>query len=440
MIAKHLLRSIAKDKRKNLHLIFIGTKPDIIKQAPLYHALKRKGELVLICHTGQHYDYRNSKAVLAELDMRVDVNYQIKGTLTEKLGLIIEKTSKLLDELNLPGKRIIPYAHGDTLTALGVSLGAALSKIAPVHIEAGLRTYNLKPDIYNKQLDLLQIDKFKYSAYLQDLKNVNNYVFSPKEPFPEQIDTRIIDQIAGYCFAPNQICYQNLVRERNSAQNIYVVGNTINDAVNNALKVPFKNRELSRINLSNFIFFAVHRRENCQNLERLKIILGTISDLLRQGYNIIVILHPMFLHSVKTNIKKTYFKEIAKKYPRQLMLLKPISNHSDAIKVIQQVRLIVTDSGGIQEEVSILGKSCVILRFGSDRIEGVLSSANILAPPINQKFVTTIIQKTLDTPLSARAQLYGQNVSNQIVQDILSAIKKTSRLPKVEKDGASQND
>ena len=101
---KKLFSQIQKSNQKKVHVVFIGTKPDIIKQAPIYKELKRRGELVLLCHTGQHYDFRNSKAILDELEMKVDLNFKVKGTLTEKIGQIINQTSLLISYLRKSGK------------------------------------------------------------------------------------------------------------------------------------------------------------------------------------------------------------------------------------------------------------------------------------------------------------------------------------------------
>ena len=226
-----LLRQIKKEEHQIVHLVFIGTKPDIIKQAPIYHSLKRRGELVLLCHTGQHFDYNNSKAILTELKLKPDIRFRISGSISEKLSQIIDETSRLIKSLRQIDKITIPYVHGDTLTACGVSLGCIFEKVAPVHIEAGLRTMTPLPKIYKKHIANLAKGHFDYDEYLKDIRNIHNYEFGSFEPFPEQIDTRMVDTISAIRFAPNTINYNNLISERNLTSGITTVGNTISDMV-----------------------------------------------------------------------------------------------------------------------------------------------------------------------------------------------------------------
>lgn len=103
-----LLRYLKTDPRQIVHLIFIGTKPDIIKQAPIYHTLKDENESVIMCHTGQHRDFNNSKAILKELDMRVDINFKIHGTIANKISQIIHQTSNLISDIEAYDKKSYP--------------------------------------------------------------------------------------------------------------------------------------------------------------------------------------------------------------------------------------------------------------------------------------------------------------------------------------------
>ena len=97
-----LAKILKDDSHKIIHLLFIGTKPDIIKMAPIYQELHKRSELVVVCHTGQHYDFSNSKAILKELHMAVDVNLKIHGAIDDKLSQIIRQTGSLIRELKKP--------------------------------------------------------------------------------------------------------------------------------------------------------------------------------------------------------------------------------------------------------------------------------------------------------------------------------------------------
>ena len=412
-----------------MHIVFIGTKPDIIKQAPIYKELKRRGELVLLCHTGQHYDFRNSKAILDELEMKVDLNFKVKGTLAEKIGQIINQTSLLISGLRKSGKIIIPYVHGDTLTACGVAMGAILERVAPVHVEAELRTMTPKEKIYKKHLASYCAGKFNYETYRKDLRKLENFEIGSFEPFPEQIDTRIIDEVAAIRLAPNKLNSQLLEKERGVASGIAVVGNTISDAVQTALNKPFCDPRIAKMEFEGRIFFTIHRRETCEDAKRFKIILEVLERILKQR-KVLLIAHPMFLNGTRLHEKD--FVRIRREYHENLRILKPIPYHTDTIKVISRCEAVVTDSGGVQEEANILGKTCITLRYGTDRVESVVSGNNILAPLVDSGFIFDIVNGALTVVEKNDQALYGKDVAKQIVDYVLSHIDNETGLFRTE--------
>ena len=427
-----LSRRLKADSHRIVHLVFIGTKPDIIKQAPVYHALKDKNELVIVCHTGQHYDFNNSKAILEELNIRVDTNFKIHGTITNKISQIIRQTGKLISDIESYGKKVIPYVHGDTLTAHGAALGAILVRVAPVHIESGLRTMTPKPILYEQHIANFAKGCFKFGKYLEDIKNINNYEHGSFEPFPEQIDTRVIDEIAAIKFVPTKINFDNVASERGLADGISIVGNTISDAVKSSLAAPYKNQNfISLSGRKNFVFFTVHRRETCEDLRRFNIIIDLIEQLAKNQINTMVVMHPVFLHGVELTSRQR-FKKIITDYPDVISAIDPIPYHSDTIKIIKQSRLVITDSGGIQEETNILEKYCVTLRYGTDRIESVISGSNILAPLVSSDFIFEIIKNVLELPKNSVRPLYGENVAEKIVDYTLKHIDDDTGLFRTE--------
>jgi len=142
---------IQNNPSKYAHIIMVATKPDIIKQAPLYLELKKRGELVIIIHTGQHYDYNLSQGVLEEFGMEVDINLNIFGKFHEKYSLIIHRLGNIFLDLNNEYKKIpIPYVHGDTLTATTSDKAAFLNKFSVVHVEAGIRTFTPSKEFYEQ--------------------------------------------------------------------------------------------------------------------------------------------------------------------------------------------------------------------------------------------------------------------------------------------------
>lgn len=386
--------------------------------APIYHELQKRSELVIVCHSGQHYDFSNSKGILAELKITVDINFKVRGTLNEKLGQIIQQTDLLISRLKETRKVIVPYVHGDTLTACGAALGSILQKIAPVHVEAGLRTMTPKSSVYQKHISAINNNKFNISDYLKDLKNIKNYEHGSFEPFPEQIDTRMIDVISAIRLAPNEINYQNIISERGFTSGTTTIGNTISDAVHSALEKPFYDKEISKLHLSDYIFFTIHRRETCEDPKRFKIVLKTLERILHNGHKVLLIMHPMFNCGIRM-CNEIKFKKIEEKYKNTLMVLRPIAHHSDTVKIINNSKLVVTDSGGLQEETNILHKQCVTLRYGTDRVESVIYGNNVLIPLINDVFVTTIINEIANIDADVTKPLYGDNVSRKIVDYVL---------------------
>ena len=141
---------IKNSKQKIAHVIIIATKPDIVKQAPVYQELTRRGELVVVCHSDQHYDYRYSGGVEKEFGVKVDFHLSIKGDMNAKYAQMIERFGEVIDFLIENGKTPIPYIHGDTSTAMAIGLSSILKRVACVHNEAGIRTLTPKAEIYKK--------------------------------------------------------------------------------------------------------------------------------------------------------------------------------------------------------------------------------------------------------------------------------------------------
>ena len=321
--------------------------------------------------------------------------------------------------------------HGDTLTACGAALGSIFQKIAPVHVEAGLRTMTPNPGIYKKHIYTFKNGTFNFPDYLKDLRIVENYESGSFEPFPEQIDTRMIDVVSAIRLAPNERNCENLISERNLTSGTIVVGNTITDAVDDALKKPFYDKKLSKLDLQDFIFFTIHRRETCEDAKRFGIILEILKRLLSASNKVLLIMHPMFKHGINLYGKER-FKNLEIKYKSNLIVLTPIPYHSDTIKVVNRSKLVITDSGGLQEETNILNKQCITMRYGTDRIESVIYGTNILIPLVSDDFAMEVINNILKNKPRSIKPLYGKHVSKKIVDYILKHFNDETGLFKTE--------
>ena len=198
----------------------------------MYQELKKRGELVVLVHTGQHYDYNLSAGVLEEFGMEVDINLNIFWRIHKKYSLIIERLWEILVALHEIYKKIpVPYVHGDTLTATTADKAAFLNKFAVVHVEAGIRTFTPNKDFYHNLF--MEFDKwnFDWKDYYKQLQNFDIYERGSIEPYPEQFDTRAIEWSTWLFAAPVDLYKKTLKDEGFPKEHIKVVGNTVADAI-----------------------------------------------------------------------------------------------------------------------------------------------------------------------------------------------------------------
>ena len=147
-----LLEKVLSCPGRTVHVVAIATKPDIIKQAPVYSELKRRNQNVVLVHTGQHYDFALSGGLEDEFGLLPDINLNIRGSAYQQVAQIVARLGEVICVLKEAGKRVIAYVHGDTTTAMAVSNAAFLNQAGSVHVEAGLRTLTPKKSIYEEAL------------------------------------------------------------------------------------------------------------------------------------------------------------------------------------------------------------------------------------------------------------------------------------------------
>lgn len=423
------------EKIKNahfVHIVTIGTKPDIIKQAPIYHELIKQGQTVLICHTDQHYDYNYSGGVEEEFGLHVDIRLGVKGDWPQKTVQMIERFSEILKVLTEHGKVPIPYVHGDTSTASAISFAAMLFKISCVHVEAGIRTLTPKKEIYHKYFNAILDDQFDWDEYYNDTKNIDNYSLGSIEPFPEQMNTRMTEPTSGYCAAPVELNYHQLLAEGVEPSKVEIVGNTIADATLHAIKDSETSDVFERypkLKDGKFIMMSIHRRENIYDINRFTAIIEAVEELVRNGYKVLF----LSLLSTEDAIDKFGFREdierMIREYPDHFLYSKAWAFHRDIIAAMRRAGAVVSDSGGFQEEANIVGVPSVTIRYGSDRSESFFSGANVPAPPMNKEFIYQVIKGAFDNPkMKNIPQLYGENVAEKIVTGVVSRLHKETGL------------
>jgi len=323
--------------------IVLGTRPEIIKMSPVIRECEKKGLDYFILHTGQHYSYEMDRIFFEELELpqpkyNLDVG---SGTHAEQTGRIMIGVEKVL----IKEKPDVVLVQGDTNTVLAGALAATKLHIKVGHVEAGLRSHDRR--------------------------------------MPEEINRVLTDHISDYLFAPTEKAKQNLLREGIDENKIFVTGNTIVDAVYQNLEIAKRKvNVLEDLGLKPKEYFLVtaHRQENVDVKERLKGILKGLK-LIYEEFSMPVVF-PI--------------------HPRTQKRIKEFGLSLDGIKVINPLgfleflqleanaKLVLTDSGGVQEETCILGVPCVTLRDNTERPETLEVGSNILAGTKPEKILESV--------------------------------------------------
>lgn len=423
---------IKKSEKKHIHIIMIATKPDIIKQAPLYLEFKKRGELTALIHTWQHYDYNLSKWVLEEFWMEVDINLNISWTIHGKYAMIIERLWDILLEIKELWKIPIPYVHWDTLTATTADKAAFLNKCSVVHVEAWIRTFTPNKDFFHDLFKKYKKWKFNWKKYYKSLKDFSIYERWSIEPYPEQFDTRAIEGSTWLFMVPVSLYKKTLKDEGFLAENIKVVWNTVVDAIKISKEKISQSKAFEiypNMKDKDFIFITIHRRENCEKKERFLVIFNAIKKLVEAWVYVCF----LELNASKTAIENFWLKDelenLIKNYKENFAYGPALAHHNEVIDMISKAWAVVTDSWSMQEEANIVGVPCVTVRFWSDRSETILQWANIIAPPINSNLIKDIVLWAISNKeMKKEKHLYWKNVSKKIVDEVLKKLRKEKTL------------
>ena len=431
-IRQNFWKEIERSKKQYAHIVMIATKPDIIKQAPLSQELQKRGELLILVHTGQHYDYNLSEGVLGEFGMRVDVKLGISGKLHEKFSQVIERLGNFLDKLaNEYGKIPVPYVHGDTMTATTADKAAFLNKFAVVHVEAGIRTFTPNEHFFNRVFTEFQHGKFDWEQYYSFLQDQRIYELGSIEPYPEQFDTRGIEASTGFFALPHEIYKRTLMNEGFLEDRMAVVGNTVADAVKiSSAKIPESNAFAMYPNMKykKLIFVTVHRRENCETEERFKAIYFAIKKLVQDGFPVCFLGLNASESAIDRYGLRSDIEQLVEDYRDNFAYGPALAHHHEVMDMLSKAGCVMTDSGSMQEEANIIGTPCVTLRFGSDRTETILAGANVIAPPVNSRLIVEIVKGAYDNNNMRKPNIYGENVSEKIVDGVLRILEKNGKL------------
>lgn len=341
-------------------LYAIGTRPELIKLAPVIRAARALDPVArqVIVFTGQHRELLSAHA--RQLAISPDHELHVMAH-EQSLNALV---GKLLVELDIILTQETPrwvVVQGDTSTALAAALAASHCQLPVAHVEAGLRTSN------------------------------------PNVPFPEERNRRLISALATLHFAPTPLAMHNLLNEGVSASQIEVTGNTGVDALFEA-RARHAPLPASLVGRARLIFLSLHRREH---LDQLSGLLGALRGVLEHHPEVTLVwpLHP-----------RAALREAAHSVLEQLVnvqLLEPL-DHATCVTLLSQAELVVTDSGGVQEEAVTLGTPLLVLRAESDRPEGITEGRAALAPLSLEGFAAAL-QALLAAPLPRwpPSPLYG---------------------------------
>lgn len=328
-------------------MIVAGTRPEIIKLVPIMQQLDVFGVEYTLVWSGQHYDYEMSNVFFEQFGVRkADVNLDVRN------GTHAEQTAKImfgLENLVSVQKPTIIVSQGDTNTVLAAALTSAKSSIPFAHVEAGLRSWNMV--------------------------------------MPEEINRRVADAIASLHFAPTELAALNLAFEGIPAGNIHVTGNTVVDVIfqyeKQAQEAVQDLLERNDLEVKNYALLTLHRAENVDNHGRLENILKAISEIAKE----IPLVFP--IHPRTRNRIAQYGLS---KYLEHVKVLRPL-NYFEFLGLLKNARVVLTDSGGVQEEAFTLKVPTVTLRYNTERPETTMYDINVLAGADTKSIITATMRQ-----------------------------------------------
>lgn len=360
---------------KTVMLVF-GTRPEAIKMCPLVNELKTREKLkTVVCVTGQHRQMLDQ--VLDAFQVKPDYDLSImkdKQTLFDITTNILNGIAEVLDEVQPD----VVLVHGDTSTTFVTALACFYKQIPVGHVEAGLRTYNI------------------YS------------------PYPEEFNRQTVGIIAQYNFAPTEVSKENLLREGKNPDSIYVTGNTAIDALKTTVREGYTHPELEWAGDSRLIMITAHRRENLG--EPMHNMFRAIRRVMDEHPDVKAI-YPIHMNPV---VRAAADEEL--RGCDRIRIIEPLEV-LDFHNFLARSYLILTDSGGIQEEAPSLGKPVLVMRDTTERPEGI-AAGTLKLVGTNEDMIYSSFKALLENEEAYRAMAhaanpYGDGFACKRIADIL---------------------
>lgn len=361
---------------KNILIIF-GTRPEAIKMCPLVLELKtRKNVKTTVCVTGQHREMLRQVLKAFQIIPDYDLDIMKNGqTLFDITTNILGRLKTVLEEV----KPDIVLVHGDTSTTFAASLACFYLQVPVGHVEAGLRTYNLS------------------------------------SPYPEEYNRQAVGIMAQYHFAPTERAKDNLIREQKNPEQIYVTGNTAIDALKTTIKEQYSHPVLDWTGQDRLILLTAHRRENLG--EPLEHMFRAVNRIVSEIPDIKVV-YPIHKNPIVRKTANAIFDQ-----SDRIQLIEPL-DVLDFHNLMARAYLILTDSGGIQEEAPSLGKPVLVMRDTTERPEGIeagtLKLVGTREDTIYKEFKSLLTNEAAYKKMSNAVNPYGDgNACKRIAQILL---------------------
>lgn len=357
-------------------MVVFGTRPEAIKMCPLVNELKTRNEIITkVCVTGQHRQMLDQVLEIFKVVPDYDLSImKANQTLFDITSNILLKIREILITENPD----VVLVHGDTTTTFVTALACFYLQIPVGHVEAGLRTYNI------------------YS------------------PYPEEFNRQAVSIVAKYNFSPTEMSKQNLLKEGKSPESIYVTGNTAIDALKTTVRNDYMHPELEWAKDSRLIMLTAHRRENLgEPMHHMFRVIRRIVDEIKD----VKVIYPIHMNPV---VRKAADEELGD--DDRIHIIEPL-DVLDFHNFLSRSYLILTDSGGIQEEAPSLGKPVLVMRDTTERPEGITAGTLKLVGTnedvIYREFKKLLNDKAEYDKMSKASNPYGDGFACKRIADIL---------------------
>jgi UDP-N-acetylglucosamine 2-epimerase (non-hydrolysing) len=361
-------------------MVVVGTRPEIIKMAPILRALEQKEVSFTFVHCGQHYDYNMSQQFIEELELpEPDYSYKVRAnSQSVQTARIMIHVEKLLKET----RPLVVLVEGDTNSVLATALAAVKLGIAVGHVEAGLRSFDLR--------------------------------------MPEEHNRRLTDHLSAYLFAPTRVAERNLKRE-NVWGKIYVTGNTVIDAVIQHMPMAEKKSKiLQALPFEDFILATAHRAENVDDLRVLKNFMEAFAEA---PLPVVYPMHPRTRKKLQQN--NLWYKT---KSWKNICILPPLG-YFDFLVLMKKCEMIVTDSGGIQEEATAppIRKPVLVTRLSTERPEAVRAGFAEVVGTEKKAIIEAMKRTQMNNKKLQKMSPYGDgNAGRKISTIVVARVSSTT--------------